>query len=508
MKTPEGYSADNIEKVMLFSMWGEHLKSQCSESCLKEHPLITASIGKPTMPMHPEICKSMKKYWTQSSERSDAAITYGHPQGDLDARQKMAQALSRWYETEIKASNILYTVGGAAAIHVIFETLRSIFKNHPNFRILTPNPYYSLYANNHNHLHCIPVMDNVGYQLTADVLEKSLDEAHKLAALDKCEPKVLLLCEPNNPLGTVLGKNEATKIASILRQYPELIIVLDEAYAEMQLDGKKHLSLLTIAPDLKNRMIILRSATKALSAAGERMAILMAFDPALMTRLLEKNILLYGHAPRSAQAAYAAAMLKFNANDRQKIVDFYKPRVDYVARRLLEMGAAMPNPLYEVKATFYVLANLEDLFHADLSESCKTILEKKGKITSDEDLAYSLLFEDLIMIAPLSYFGVPKEKGYMRITCSDDLNTLKNLMDRIEKRLTASRKNIKVKLENHLNTLLKNMDPEYGADLKKMLFEKSEQLQVSQCLILKSHISQLQLLIEQAMDALQSTPII
>ncbi|MFX7739893.1 aminotransferase class I/II-fold pyridoxal phosphate-dependent enzyme, partial [Acinetobacter baumannii] len=81
--------------------------------------------------------------------------------------------------------------------------------------------------------------------------------------------------DPNNPLGTIIEDSELYSIAEILRKHTDILIILDEAYAEMRLDGQQHMSLLRIAPDLSSRIVLMRSATKALSAAGERMAALI-----------------------------------------------------------------------------------------------------------------------------------------------------------------------------------------------------------------------------------------
>lgn len=159
----------------------------------------------------------------------------------------------------------------------------------------------------------------------------------------------------------MLGEKELKKIAKVLRAYPELTIILDEAYAEMVLDGTQHVSLLKVAPDLKKRIILMRSATKGLSAAGERMAVTMAFNNQLMNSILQHSIRTYGHAPRSLQIAYAETMKNFNDEDRIKLNNFYREKVDYVKKRLADMGAAMPDPEYQVTSTFYILGDLSEL---------------------------------------------------------------------------------------------------------------------------------------------------
>jgi len=471
MRTPKGQSAGKIDRIMLLAMWTKFLRSKRdgdlnNNSKIASQEIISAGMGKPELPINKYTSMFMKDYWEKISS---SAIDYGDPQGDLEPRKLMAEAMSRWYETYVDPNNILFTVGGAGALQGIFATLKTLHQETtPNFRIITPFPYYTLYGDYDNHLHPIDVMKNPGYKLTAESLQVSINQAYDLAIEDHGYPKVILLCDPNNPLSTVLGKKELEKIADILRKYPDIHIILDEAYAEMCLDGNKHISLLTAAPDLKDRIIIMRSATKALSAAGERMAITIAFNEQIMAMLLQKNISNYGHAPRSLQMAYATTMSKFTLEEQKNIVNFYRPKLEYVKRRLIEMGANMPDPHYNPEGTFYILGDFSDLLGEPLPESTFCALNKKGQITTDEDITYSLLFEDSVMIAPLSYFGMPKNKGYMRITCSGTDKELEKLMTRLEKRLTIARNNIKDAYLNEIHeklTILININKNLHHDI-------------------------------------------
>ena len=188
--------------------------------------------------------------------------------------------------------------------------------------------------------------------------------------------------------------------------------------------------------------MILRSATKALSAAGERMAVLMAFDKDLMTRLVDKNINFIGHAPRSSQLAYAETMKHMveHPEEQQHMVDFYQAKVEYVEQRLRAMGANMPDSQYKVQGTFYVLGDFSELFGLPIPPEAERALGKTGPvISSNEELAYSLLFEDGLMLAPMSYCGLPNDSGVLRITCSGSEDELKDLMDRLEARVLAAR---------------------------------------------------------------------
>ena len=462
MLTPDGQSARKIEKVMLLSLWANELKQRNAQKA-QVPKIILAGLGRPTDPINKQTIHSYLAYWQRleqtaarwysdpESSSENPAIDYGDPRGDIEPRTIMAERMSRWYESEIAPEHILFTVGGIGGLRAIFDTLNSHYEEVPGYRIITPFPHYSVYSNDCMHqLYPIEVMKNKGYKLTAQSTKESIERAYTLAEIDKGLPKALLLCNPSNPLGTIIDEEELIKIAEVLRQYPELYLIFDEAYAEMSF--KTMPSFLKIAPDLKRRTIILRSATKALSAAGERMAILIVFDPVMMNELLNKNINYFIHVPRSAQIAYAETMACFDAHEQKQLTSFYKSKVDYVFTRLKQMGANMPDIFYEVEATFYALGDFSDLMGLELPEEASYVLQKEGLVSTDEELAYYLLFKDLLMIAPLSYFGLAENSGFIRITCSSSQGELIELMNRLEYRLSQARQAKK----NILITMIKN----------------------------------------------------
>lgn len=408
-----------------------------------------------------------------------AASGYGNPQGDTEARELMAQAFTKWYDQPIDKDHVLFTVGDAGALHATFKVIN---KRVPNGRIVTPFPHYSLYAgaDGQNNLHPIDVMREKGYCLTAKALEQSIANATANAELDGKKISAFLFCDPSNPLGTVVGADEWRRIAAVLRKNPGIPIILDEAYAELQLNGKKLVSLLHVAPDLRSRMIIMRSATKGLSAAGERMAVAMVFDKQLMAEILSANIGVYGHSSRINQHAYAKAMSQLDDKELETIAVFYRKQVELVNKRIKKMGAAMPDPDHKVEGSFYVMADLSELLGAPLSSEAKAAVGNKEFAETDEDVIYNLLFKRKIMICPLSYFGVDKKLGYVRITCSGGDAELTEMMDRIESALCEVRLAKKKALEIKAGGLISKL---VDATKNTELFDAKFHELVTLCLV-------------------------
>ncbi len=490
MLTPTGQCAKKIEKVMLLSMWA-HAQQEKLLLRNPEKKFIHAGMGRPTYPINRHTIASYLSYWknidalakkwhlTPEEMDENPAVDYGDPHGDILPRNMMAKVMSSWYHSTIKPEHILFTVGGIGALRTIFETLNKRYGDNSSYRIITPFPHYSVYANSQHILHPINVMNEPGYKVTSSAVKKSIEDAMKLAQKDHIWPKAILFCNPSNPLGNIIDKAELVQIAAILRQYPHMHIIFDEAYAEMSFVDMP--SFLNIAPDLKSRTIILRSATKAFSAAGERMAMLIVFDHALMTEMVNEHINYFIHAPRSSQIVYAQTMANFDAMEHKHLTQFYQKKVKYVLDRLQAMGASMPDPNYQVEATFYALGDFNDLLGEKLPPQVKRVMQKRGKVTTDEEIAYYLMFKDSIMITPLSYFGLPECNGFFRITCSGSQHELKELMDRLENRLSHIRGKIKKDHLQHITQYMKELE-EVDNNLYRTIKSKLTQLkQIKDC---------------------------
>jgi len=219
--------------------------------------------------------------------------------------------------------------------------------------------------------------------------------------------------------------------------------------------NRERLSLFSLASDtLRERIILLRSATKALSASGERMAVAVTLSSSLMARLVAEHVSVNGHAPISLQMPFAEAMHSLSTTPVHPMIDYYERKVRLVEQRLGQMGVAI-SEMHQTTATFYVIANLKDFIGTPFSRAAYRAIKKQennGLIESDEEIAYHLLFEYGLMVAPLSYFGVSNQLGYVRITCSLSDADLTKAMDLLETAVMAAR-------AHHVNRLYKSVFP-------------------------------------------------
>ncbi|NWB86942.1 MalY/PatB family protein [Pseudomonas gingeri] len=93
----------------------------------------------------------------------------------------------------------------------------------------------------------------------------------------------LLLSNPHNPLGKVFPREELQQVADICLEQGALIIS-DEIHADLCFDGRRHVPIASLSPEIARRTITLMSASKAYNIAGLKTAYAIVQDPAVRER--------------------------------------------------------------------------------------------------------------------------------------------------------------------------------------------------------------------------------
>jgi len=94
----------------------------------------------------------------------------------------------------------------------------------------------------------------------------------------------LLLSNPHNPLGKVFSREELQAVAKICLEQ-DAWIISDEIHAELCFDGRVHLPIATLSPEIARRTITLMSASKAYNIAGLKTSFMIIQDKAVRERV-------------------------------------------------------------------------------------------------------------------------------------------------------------------------------------------------------------------------------
>ena len=120
----------------------------------------------------------------------------------------------------------------------------------------------------------VPLIDGPeGYAIDFDALEAAVTPATRL----------LMLCNPHNPVGRVYTEEELTRLAQLALEH-NLWIVSDELHADLCFAGR-HRPIATLAPEVAARTLTLYGPTKSFNIPGLKLSFAISANPAMLERL-------------------------------------------------------------------------------------------------------------------------------------------------------------------------------------------------------------------------------
>jgi aspartate aminotransferase len=128
---------------------------------------------------------------------------------------------------------------------------------------IIPAPYWVSYPEQVQLVGAVPKIvettEKDGFRLRPDVLEAAIGP----------RTKALILCTPSNPTGAAYDEASLAALAAVVRRH-SLWVIVDEIYGQLVYDGFVQRSLLSVAPDLKDRLVIVDGASKTYAMTGWR----------------------------------------------------------------------------------------------------------------------------------------------------------------------------------------------------------------------------------------------
>ena len=225
----------------------------------------------------------------------------------------------------------------------------------------------------------------------------------------------LILNSPGNPTGSVYSEKELIDLAKVLRDYPYINVICDDIYSKIIYDNESFITLVQVAPDLKDRVLIVNGLSKSYAMTGWRIGYAAGHF-----ELIEAMIKLQGQSTTNAstigqEAAIAALDAEQNfLNDWLKM---YTIRRDIVSNSL---GNSFKDSFNNPEGAFYHFI------------SCEALVGKKfngiNTINNDRDFCQLLLEKYGVAVVPGSEFGTP---GYFRLCFAKSEDDLKNACQRI-----------------------------------------------------------------------------
>jgi aspartate aminotransferase len=302
-------------------------------------------------------------------------------------KEAICEATERMRGWRPRPENVCVSVG---AKHALFNLALALYE--PGDEVVIPKPYWVSYPEQVRIVGATPVLvdtrEDDGWKLSPEKLERALTP----------RTKAVILCTPSNPTGAAYTESETVGLVEVLRKH-DCWLIVDEIYAELVYDGFRFTSAAKIAPDLRDRMVVVDGVSKTFAMTGWRIGWVLA--PAPLVKALD---VVQGQSTTNAAAVSQHAAV---AALRGPMDDFGKIRAMFQKRRDAMIGGLNSIPgirCRKPEGAFYAFADCRGLFGLDW----------KGKeLTTDEDVAFWLLDQAHVAAVPGGPFGAP---GYVRFS--------------------------------------------------------------------------------------------
>lgn len=322
-------------------------------------------------------------------------VTHYTPTQGIPQLREAIAAYYKKFSVEVNPEKeVIVTPGSQQALYL---TLACTVE--PGDEVLIPDPSYLVYVPTVRFLGGKPVR----FALKAEGFHLDLEEI-KARITDRS--KILILCSPNNPTGTVFTEEELKGVAELAEEH-DLLVISDEIYSEFVWDGRRYVSMASI-PGMKERTVVVVSFSKTFAMTGWRLGYLIA-PGGLVEQMLkiQGNMVL---CPTAHVQVAGVAALTGPWEPIKKMAEEYNRRREYLVKRLNEIeGINCPRP----EGAFYLFP--------DISEVSKSSVE----------FCEGLMKEKRVAIVPGSAFG-PHGEGHVRIPLVKPIEVLEEAAKRIE----------------------------------------------------------------------------
>ena len=180
-------------------------------------------------------------------------------------RNAIVEKLKKENGLEYTAAQISVSNGAKQSVCNVIMALVN-----PGDEVIVPAPYWVSYPE------MVKLADGTPVTIYAGIEQNFKITAEQLEAAITPKTKMLILCSPSNPTGSVYSKEELKELADVLAKYPNVFIVADEIYEHINYIGR-HESIAQFE-EIRDRVIIVNGVSKAYAMTGWRIGFIAAAE--------------------------------------------------------------------------------------------------------------------------------------------------------------------------------------------------------------------------------------
>ena len=219
--------------------------------------VINLSVGEPDFNTPDHIKQAAKEAIDQNFS------TYSPVPGYMDLRKAICHKMLRDNDLEFTPDQIVVSNGAKQSLcNAILALVNK------GDEVIIPAPYWVSYVEMVKLAEGNSVIIEAGFEQDFKITPAQLE-----AAITP-RTKMLILCSPSNPSGSVYSQEELQGLAEVLKRHPQVYILADEIYEHINYVGK-HQSIAQFA-ELRERIVIVNGVSKAYAMTGWRIGFIAA----------------------------------------------------------------------------------------------------------------------------------------------------------------------------------------------------------------------------------------
>ena len=351
------------------------MSQKSSEMKAQGIDVINMSVGEPDFNTPDQIKQAAKQAIDDNYSR------YSPVPGYPELRKAIVNKLKNENQLDYTVNEILVSNGAKQSV---CNTIMALVND--GEEVIIPAPYWVSYPQMVKLAGGEPVIVEAGFEqnfkMTAEQLESAITPKRRM----------LILCSPSNPTGSVYSKEELRSLAEVILRHDDLFVLADEIYEHINYVGH-HESIAQFA-GMKERSIIVNGVSKAYAMTGWRIGYIAA--PEWIVKGCNKLQGQYTSGPCSvSQKAAEFAYI----SDQQCVEDM---RLAFERRRDLIVKLAKDIPGLEVnvpEGAFYLFPKCSSFYGKTAPDG--------STIANSTDLAMYLLEEGHVATVGGDAFGDP-----------------------------------------------------------------------------------------------------
>lgn len=343
--------------------------------------LVSFAVGEPDFDTPRHILDAAKRALDAGATRYTAVS------GITELRQAIAADSFARRGVKHAVNEVVVSTGAKQSLYNVAQALFQ-----PGDEVVIPTPSWVSYPDHARLAGATPVIvpceERDGFLLTPAALQAAISE----------RTVALVLCAPSNPTGAAYTRAQLQALVEVLRAH-SFWIVLDEIYARLVYDGFEQVSLLTVAPDLRDRIVVIDGVSKTYAMTGFRLGWMLApRQVAIACDAIQSQVTTSANS--MAQHAALAALTGPQACVETMRAAFQQRR-DRIVQAIHNVpGLKCSTPV----GAFYVFVDVRAVLGRRAGDCV---------LNNDVEFATWLLDEARVALVPGSAFGTP---GFVRLS--------------------------------------------------------------------------------------------